>query len=144
MRFDTPEGEALARAELGEALDVLSSTGARVLLLTTPYYRLGWPQRVEVERSPLHEPWVDRWNAIVRDVAAKRVAVRVLDLNAFLNPAGTWTDTIDGLKVRSYDRSHLSPLGARVVAKWLLPEIERALADRHATRPTPLAAGVAR
>ncbi|GIU87519.1 MAG: membrane protein [Acidimicrobiia bacterium] len=144
VRFDTPEGEALARAELGEALDVLSSTGARVLLLTTPYYRLGWPQRVEVERSPLHEPWVDRWNAIVRDVASKRVAVRVLDLNAFLNPAGTWTDTIDGIKVRSYDRSHLSPLGARVVAKWLLPEIERALADRHATRPTPLAAGVAR
>jgi hypothetical protein len=145
VRFDTPEGEALARAELGEALDVLSATGAEVLLLTTPYYRLGWPQRVDVERSPLHEPWVDRWNAIVRDVATTRAgAVRVLDLNAFLNPAGTWTDTIDGIKVRSYDRSHLSPLGARVVARWLLPEIERALAGRHATRPTPLAVGVAR
>lgn len=145
VRFDTPEGETLARAELGGALDTLSSTGARVLLLTTPYYRLGWPQRVELERSPLHEPWIDRYNAIQRDVAAARDgSVEVVDLNAFLNPGGTWTDTIDGVKVRSYDRSHLSPLGARVVARWLLPEVLQAGRAGRADAPAPVAARIRR
>ena len=145
VAFDAPEGEALAREELGAALDTLSSTGARVILLTTPYYRLGWPQRVELKRSPLHEPWVDRYNAIQRDVAATRdEAVEVVDLNAFLDPGGTWTDTVDGMKVRSYDRSHLSPLGARVVARWLLPEILRAGRTARADAPAPVAARIDR
>jgi peptidoglycan/LPS O-acetylase OafA/YrhL len=125
IKFDTPDGLSLAQRDMDEAVSVLSSTGADVYMLTTPYYVLGWPQKVQVERSPLFEPWIDNYNnQVVRAVAANHAErVSVLDLNAYLAPDGTWTDTVAGIKVRSFDRCHLSEEGAAYVATWLVPQI---------------------
>ena len=128
IRFDEAQGSLLAQQDLTEALTMLSSTGAEVTLLTTPYYVLGWPQQVQVERSPLNEDWIDRYNLLQRAVGARLSegapgGVRILDLNRYLAPERTWTDTVSGIKVRSFDRCHLSPEGADFVAAWLVPRL---------------------
>jgi peptidoglycan/LPS O-acetylase OafA/YrhL/lysophospholipase L1-like esterase len=124
IRFDTPEGEALAEQDLQDAINVLTTGGARVVMLTTPYYVIGWPQKVEVDRSPLHEPWINRYNDLQRTIASRNASrVHILDLNHYVDPAGTWTDTVDGIKVRAFDRCHLSDEGADFVARWLTPQL---------------------
>jgi peptidoglycan/LPS O-acetylase OafA/YrhL/lysophospholipase L1-like esterase len=139
VKFDTPGGAKLAQSDLEGAMSLLSSRGAHVVLLTTPYYVLGWPQKVQVERSPLFAPWVNRYNDIERSVAqeqSKRVSV--VDLNHFLDPAGHWTDTVDGVKVRTFDRCHLSLQGAAFVAKWLTPKLADIAAAATISRPALL------
>ena len=64
VHFDTPDGTALATHDLQSATTMLSSRGAHVVLLTTPYYVMGWPQKVQIERSPLNAPWIDRYNLL--------------------------------------------------------------------------------
>jgi hypothetical protein len=86
--------------------------------------------RIELERSPMNEAWVDMYNQVQLEVARQNAPrVAVLDLNRALNPDGTWTDTVDGIKVRSFDRSHLSPEGADFVARWLVPLLPGVDAD---------------
>jgi peptidoglycan/LPS O-acetylase OafA/YrhL/lysophospholipase L1-like esterase len=134
IKFDTPEGAALARQDLHTALRLLSSRGAHVVLLTTPYYVLGWPWNIEVDRSPLFAPWIDRYNNIERSLAdADPRDVSVVDLNRYLDPDGHWTDTVAGIKVRTFDRTHLSLEGAAYVAKWLTPML--APLRREALKP---------
>jgi hypothetical protein len=49
--------------------------------------------------------------------------MKIIDLNRYLAPERTWTDTVAGIKVRSFDRCHLSPEGADFVAAWLVPRL---------------------
>jgi peptidoglycan/LPS O-acetylase OafA/YrhL len=126
VHFDTPDGNALATQDLRSATTLLSSQGAHVVLLTTPYYVMGWPQKVEIERSPLNAPWIDRYNLLQRGVARHSGGrVSVVDLNRYLDPDGHWTDTVGGIKVRAFDRCHLSPQGAAFVAQWLTPKLPK-------------------
>jgi lysophospholipase L1-like esterase len=102
------------------------------VMLTTPYYVLGWPWRIQVERSAMFAPWVDRFNALERSVAQEHSdTVSVVDLNRYLDPDGHWTDTVAGIKVRTFDKMHLSPEGAAYVAKWLTPKLLHLDAPRH-------------
>ena len=39
LEFGSPEADAYILSELGSAVDVLSSGGAKVVLLTTPYFK---------------------------------------------------------------------------------------------------------
>jgi peptidoglycan/LPS O-acetylase OafA/YrhL/lysophospholipase L1-like esterase len=124
--FDTPEGDALAQQDLEEAVELLSSRGAHVALLSVPYYRLGWPMEIDLERSPFNDSWVDRYNTMQERVERQRDGqVSILDLNTYIGPDGTWTDTVDGVQVRLFDRVHLSEEGADFVARWLAPQLER-------------------
>jgi lysophospholipase L1-like esterase len=124
IRFDTPDGAALAHEELQGAVNILSSRGAHVVLLSTPYYVLGWPQKVQVDRSTLNPLWINRYNGFEHDIAeAQPRRVTLLNLNHYLDPEGHWTDTVDGIKVRTFDKCHLSPAGAAFVAKWLTPQL---------------------
>jgi hypothetical protein len=95
-------------------------------LLTTPYYRIGWPQKVQVERSPLYEPWINEYNLLQLAVARRNKAkVSIFDLNKWLDPNGTWAGTVNGIKVRTFDKSHLSLAGSDYVAQWLEPQIAK-------------------
>ena len=126
VHFDTPDGDALATDDLRSATTLLSSRGAHVVLLTTPYYVMGWPQKVQIERSPLNAPWIDRYNLLQRGVARHSGGrVSLVDLNRYLDPDGHWTDTVRGIKVRTFDRCHLSPEGAAFVAHWLTPKLPK-------------------
>jgi hypothetical protein len=110
--------------ELTLAIDIAASHGARVVLLTATYTHRAerpdgglWP-----EDTPER---VDTWNALVATVAAAHPHHPViLDLKHVVCPAGTFTWTVNGLKVRS-DGLHFTPEGVKqVIAPWLLPQLK--------------------
>jgi len=123
-RFDTPAGASLAEHDLDDAITMLSSHGAAVVLLTAPYYVPGWPEKIDAPRSLFNPAWIDRWNSFEHAIAERNTGrVAVVDLNRYLDPNGKWTDTINGIKVRTFDRMHLSADGAAYVAQWLVPQL---------------------
>ena len=52
-----------------------------------------------------------------------RIDASILDLNKFIDPDGVWTDTVNGVKVRTVDRMHLSAAGADYVAEWIVSQL---------------------
>jgi peptidoglycan/LPS O-acetylase OafA/YrhL len=139
--FDSAAGQQLAMGELQQAVDIFSQRGARVVFLTAPYYVMGWPQQIVVDRSQYNPAWIDRWNGFLRDVAAANPGkVSVVDLNKVLDPAGRWTDTVDGVTVRISDRMHLSTAGADLAARVVVPQILSALHQPAAPSPKTAAA----
>jgi peptidoglycan/LPS O-acetylase OafA/YrhL len=113
--------DAYLRGELTRALDVLTSTGARVVVTTEPYNRRG--ERPDGSLYPEDQPVrADRWNTLVRSVIGKRPNVTVLDLNKKLGPNGYYTNKVDGIKMR-IDGVHPTP----EAVKWLTPWLADAL-----------------
>ena len=124
VKFDTTEGAQLAQRDLSDAITALSNGGAHVVALTTPYYVPGWPMKIDVERSCMSKAWIDRYNALQRAVVQRSDGrASILYLNKYIDPAGVWTDTVNGIKVRTFDKMHLSSEGATYVARWLLPQL---------------------
>jgi hypothetical protein len=104
MRWGTPELDRFLTSELDRALSVLVSTGARVVLLTAPYFEP--PDLATVAH-------------------AHGDAVTVVDLHAHLAPNGELVNSIAGVDDIRSDGIHFSPQGADVVARWLSPKIVR-------------------
>jgi hypothetical protein len=105
---------------LADAVAVLGSTGAPVILLTAPYYR----QQEQVNGNPWPEDdpaRVRRFNAILRDVAAASDGSAVVaDLGARLDPGGPFSQRANGVVVRFADGIHVTQAGAEMIAPWLL------------------------
>jgi peptidoglycan/LPS O-acetylase OafA/YrhL len=113
--------DAYLRGELQRALDILTSTGARVVVTTEPYNRRG--ERADGSLYPEDQPArADRWNTLLRSIIGKRPDVTVLDLNEKLCPNGYYTTKVDGIKMRS-DGVHPTP----EAVKWLTPWLTDAL-----------------
>ncbi|HVF04936.1 MAG TPA: SGNH hydrolase domain-containing protein, partial [Frankiaceae bacterium] len=107
-------------AQLDRAVDVLGAGGAKVAFLTAPYYLRG--ERPDGGRFPEDDPArVDRFNALLREVAARR-GVAVVELGAALAPEGTFTRHINGTLIR-YDGVHVSAAGARLLRPWLFRQL---------------------
>jgi peptidoglycan/LPS O-acetylase OafA/YrhL/lysophospholipase L1-like esterase len=116
-----PAFDAYLGGELRRAIDILGSTGARVVVTTTPYNRRG--EQPDGSLYPEDEPdRVDEWNALLRRVVAGRKNASVLDLNEKLSPDGYYTSRVDGIKMR-IDGLHPTP----EAVKWLTPWLEDAL-----------------
>ena len=123
IAFDSEAGAELERKDLRDAVTVLSSRGARVVLLTAPYFRQPWRLPVDPERSAFNNRWVDRMNGAAVEVAtAEPDHATLLDLNSLLDPEGHWTDTVNGISVRAPDTVHVSDAGSDFVAGWLVPQ----------------------
>lgn len=116
-----PTFDAYLTFELARALDILGSTGRRLVVATVPYSRYGEKPDGSLYAEDRPER-ADRWNALMRTVVGHRPGVTVLDLNKKLSPAGAYTAKVDGIKVRS-DGVHLTQEGVR----WLLPWLEESL-----------------
>lgn len=115
-------------AELDRATEVLTATGARLALATAPYYRRGerpdggiWPED--------EEPRVDRFNEIVRTVAAAHPGiVTVVGLNAkTTSTPGRYERSVDGVRLRT-DGVHFTQAAGRFLAPWLLPQLRALVA----------------
>ena len=66
-----PAFDAYLRGELQRALDILGSTGARVVVTTEPYNRRG--EKADGSLYPEDQPdRVDRWNTLLRSVVGQR------------------------------------------------------------------------
>ena len=121
LEFGTPEGQAFALAELDQAADVLSSGGARVVLLTTPHFEqrdLG----LNVSNPRFDLSRIDGLNRLYQELLQRRPQdVLVLDLGALVRAAGA-----DGEIEMQNDGVHFTPEGADVVARWLAPQLAQA------------------
>ena len=115
--------DAYLRGELQRALDVLTSTGARVVVTTEPYNRRG--ERPDGSLYPEDQPIrADRWNTLLRSVIGKRPDVTVLDLNKKLCPDGYYTNKVDGIKMRM-DGVHPTPEAVKWLTPWLTDALKR-------------------
>jgi peptidoglycan/LPS O-acetylase OafA/YrhL len=107
--------------ELNRALDILQSTGARVVMTTGPFNRHG--ERADGSLYPEDQPSrVKQWNMLLRQVAAPRDGVDVLDLNKKLAPNGTYTSKINGVLVRS-DGVHPTANAVTWLTPWLVDAV---------------------
>jgi hypothetical protein len=126
-----PQFDAYLDQQLGLALRTAGSRGAHVVVLTAPYtHRAERPDGgLYPEDSPTR---ADAWNALLRAAAAKYHA-SVIDLNRKACPQGTFTWSVDGIRIRS-DGLHFTPRGVRqVLAPWLLPQLAAAAVDASAS-----------
>ncbi|MFG1934452.1 acyltransferase family protein [Mycobacterium sp. NPDC048908] len=115
--------DAYLRGELQRALDMLTSTGARVVVTTEPYNRRG--ERADGSLYPEDQPVrADRWNKLLRSVIGNRPNVAVLDLNKKLGPNGYYTNTVDGIKMRM-DGVHPTPEAVKWLTPWLADALKR-------------------
>jgi peptidoglycan/LPS O-acetylase OafA/YrhL len=115
--------DAYLRGELQRALDLLTSTGARVVVTTEPYNRRG--ERADGSLYPEDQPArADRWNTLLRSVIGKRPDVTLLDLNKKLCPNGYYTSKVDGIKMR-IDGVHPTPEAVKWLTPWLTDALKR-------------------
>ncbi|MBE1552900.1 peptidoglycan/LPS O-acetylase OafA/YrhL [Mycobacterium sp. OAS707] len=115
--------DAYLHGELTRALDILTSTGAHVVVTTEPYNRRG--ERADGSLYPEDQPTrADRWNTLLRNVIGKRPNVTVLDLNKKLGPDGYYTNKVDGIKMR-IDGVHPTPEAVKWLTPWLADALKR-------------------
>jgi peptidoglycan/LPS O-acetylase OafA/YrhL len=116
-----PEFDAYLTRELGRALDILGSTGARLVVATEPYNRRG--EKPDGSLYPEDQPdRVNHWNALLRSAIGQRQNVAVLDLNKKLCPDGVYTNKVDGIKMR-IDGVHPTPEAVKWLTPWLLDSL---------------------
>jgi hypothetical protein len=114
--------DAYLRGELDRALDILGSTGARIVVTTEPYNRRA--ERADGSLYPEDQPKrVDRWNSMLRSAVGQRNNVSVLDLNRKLNPNGVYTTRVDGIRMRS-DGVHPTPEAVEWLTPWLVEALK--------------------
>ncbi len=137
MHIGEPAFDADLRQSLEQAVQVATSTGALMVMMTSPCFDTGeqdngqpWP-----EDSPTR---LAEYNAMVRQVAAEHpTTVEVDDFGSQLCPGGVYTPTIGGVQVRDGDGVHVPPTPA--AGQWLdarvLPEAIRVGRLQMAGRP---------
>ncbi len=110
--------------ELGQVIDIGSSHGDKVVMLTLPYI-------AQTTEQPDGSPWdmnlparTNAYNADVRRaVAEHRRQATLIDLNKLLDPKGHYTSYIHGVRVRSFDDEHISTAGGELLRGALLPQL---------------------
>jgi hypothetical protein len=133
-----PGFDRWAASRFRAAVSVLSSEGARVVFLTSPFYDSG-------EQGD-GQPWPE--NAPARVVTDNRLLTQaarsaparasVVDLGAFLSPGGHFATDVDGVRARCSDGVHFTVAGGELVASRLMPEL-RSFGTGHASTQAALA-----
>ncbi len=112
-----------AEARYDQAVAALSSNGAKVVFLTSPYYNSGeepdgstWP-----ENDPAR---VATDNQLLESAAQLNPqTVSVFDLGSFLSPGNQFTTAVDGVDARCSDGVHMTVPGGELVGTRLLPKL---------------------
>lgn len=129
-----PAWDAHLYDEINQAVSILSSKGARVVLFTMPY--------IDPAEAPNGSTYpenqssrVDEFNQILAQVVKHRSNVATLvDLNKQLDPGGTYQAVIDGVTVRWADGIHISKPGGEWLQPFILPTVAKlGLAVRDGT-----------
>jgi hypothetical protein len=102
------------RSDLVQALTILQSTGASVIVNTSPYFGEGTPSTL-----------VDDFNHLVQEVVdADGGLATVVDVNTALDPAGAYTSSIAGQPIRMADGIHITEQAVRnFIDPLLVPAI---------------------
>jgi hypothetical protein len=116
-----PNFDAFLRNQLLLAIKVLSADGAKVVLLTAPYFDSGACNGVCPEDQPYR---VNEFNEMLYQVAQLFPGkVFVLPFGEHVDPEGHEQEYVDGIQVRDGDGIHMTVTGDEWVASWLLPKI---------------------
>ncbi len=118
-----PRYDALLEKRLQEGIDVLSSRGGKVALLSSPYYDSG--------EQPSGQPWpedsparVRAYDIILARVAAKNPGTTVLiRLGSLISPEHHFASVVDGVPLRCGDGVHISVSGGRWIGEHILAEL---------------------
>ena len=128
-----------------QAVNVLGSRGASVVLATSPYYSSG--------TSPAGTPWpedatnrVNVDNQIMTAVADSETTVSghqvyVFDLNLVVSPDHQYAASIGGVNLRCSDGVHFSRSGGVFVGLQLLPDLAALGRSHQASSPSGSWAG---
>jgi peptidoglycan/LPS O-acetylase OafA/YrhL len=136
-----PSYAQYVKGQLEQAVQIATSTGAKMVLETSPCFDSGeqpdgapWP-----EDSPAR---LDVYNDLVRQVAAENpTTVTLQDLDAVVCPGGNYTADLNGVPIRSPDGVHFvepppyktsSVVGGYYLAPSLLPLWEQLGHDQEA------------
>ena len=149
MHLGEPAFDTYVAGRFRQAIDVLDSRGAHVVLLTSPYYDTGiqpsgspWPEddpaRVNIDNQIIQSMATPNAGKSAsgkgRSGAPKSAQpvdqsllgtgkVTVLDVGAWLSPDGAFSDTVDGVQARCKDGVHLTVAGGEWLAKKILPVV---------------------
>jgi peptidoglycan/LPS O-acetylase OafA/YrhL len=112
-------------SELEDASRLLTSSGAQLVVLTTPYFSrpelVGQTGHAWPEYDPSR---VARINSLYRTFLAEHPRrFTLVDLNRYVSPRGKFTDTLNGIFIRD-DGVHFTADGATYVSRWLVPKLE--------------------
>jgi peptidoglycan/LPS O-acetylase OafA/YrhL len=121
-----PAWDRVYSAELADAIRILSSKGAHVVVFTLPYI-------TQTTEAPNGTPWdinqpvrTNEYNALVRRVVARFPGrASVIDLNRLVDPTGKYTSYLDGVRVRNPDDEHISVPGGMLLRPLILPTLVR-------------------
>ena len=131
--FGTPAADALLLQEMGQSAAILTSGGARLVLVTIA------PRAIPSATIPTDNPAEDaqylHLDALMRTFAAQHTtSVTVVDLAKIICPSGPpCPAVVDGVDLRPNDGGHFAGAGPAWVAPRLLDAVLRDL------RPTPQA-----
>lgn len=129
-----PGSKAWARyyeATLEKALDVLSSTGAHVIIPTIPFVSGSTAGPGTFQASSQDPSRVRAANAVLARVAAKnKDRVVAPDLNRYLSPDGRYQQSLGAVPTVRSDGVHFTVPGADLVGSWLAPRVARFLGER--------------
>jgi peptidoglycan/LPS O-acetylase OafA/YrhL len=111
-------------AELDQAVAILSSTGAKVVIFTMPYLD---PPEEAADGTPFPEndpARMQAFNKLLIGVAdSHRNRVTLIDLNKLLDPRGVYQSVVDGVTVRSTDGVHLTKAAGEWLQASILPTV---------------------
>jgi peptidoglycan/LPS O-acetylase OafA/YrhL len=122
-----------------EAVKVLGSRGATVVLMTSPYYDSGtspsgsiWPEdqasRVEIDNQTMRTV---AGSMTTGDGSSAGNQVYVFDLNQVVSPGDQFASSVGSVNVRCTDGVHFSRSGGTLVGQELLPDLA-VLGQAHA------------
>jgi hypothetical protein len=127
LHIGEPAFDAILKSSLEQAVQVGTSTGALMVLMTSPCFASGeqnngqpWPEDSATRLAA--------YNSMVRQIAAEHPGtVQLDDFGALLCPGGAFTTSFDGIQVRDGDGVHIVPTAA--AGQWLdarvLPDVIR-------------------
>lgn len=132
LHLGDPAFDTWVRSRFRAMVPVLASSGAKVVLMTTPYYDTGeegsgdaWP-----EDAPSR---VVEDNSIITSVAGASGAT-VVNLNGLVSPERAFARTVGGVTLRCLDGAHFTTAGGRWLAAKVLPGLVK-LGRGHAAAP---------
>jgi peptidoglycan/LPS O-acetylase OafA/YrhL len=136
-----------------QAISVLGSRGAAVVLLTTPYFDSGsspsgasWPEdapgRAALDNQLIREAAGVGGGSVVAGAGASSILqgdghpAYVFDLSRLISPANAYAPAVDGVSVRCGDGVHFTPSGGEFVGLQLLPVLAQLGQTHHGASPS--------
>jgi peptidoglycan/LPS O-acetylase OafA/YrhL len=125
-----PSFDTFLSSQLRKGISILSSKGARVVLMTSPYYnsstQAGGPTLPEDQPGRVK---ID--DRILSQAASSAPGITLYPLGQLVTPAGQFQQDVDGVDVRCEDGVHFSAGSGAFLAPRILPVLSRLGLSAH-------------